>query len=900
MGRQVVYCDGCGRILLEDEFVKGKAHVVDNRAFCVACRPVDKPPALETPGRAYRKVATSRIAIRPAPDTRRAAADEARGSRGALLVGGGLALAALAGGGVLLVTSGARDPGREKIAAAPPPPPAPAPPPVAPPPPAPAPGEESGAREFKAALETLKRHPADYAVQMQAFLDAERAAGSSPIAEEARKELSGIRRKISQDLSRLEEETAPPLANEEFRKVIETWEREKGRHAVVEWTRPAAERVVSLRRMADGRFMDVKRAAIEAKRSGSEERAAAAVARVRKWGFPDLLADLQGALASVPSAKGGPAAPPPGSKDAEALRARWAEAIAHARARDYPAALKSLEDLLPALAEPGPRTEAQADIELLRLAAAVPAEAVALLAKSPRGQQVALSCADDQGARVALEGPVHAVDAHRIEIRKGETGVTVPLGEVGAATLADLFRGRAAKKPETDARAAAVFCLVEGDVEAARKHGLEGLPAKYEEHAKEPSPPGPREGEARALFADSESGLFDPARAVDAVLGYRRLVKDYAETAFVRRNRGAIAARMEAVPKEFLLGAGDLRASGSFRLGSHNKMASCWISQRDLEGGLSKESYVQVAFSALPELEYRCWVQVGGCCLETFAFHVQASELAGMAGKEKVQAEPGSDHWLPVKLPSISVKKLHRDHVGPKEPDRWEWVAVPLPRFATAGAKTVRLLTAQKGFSVAHALVTSIRQAPPRDAELRDLEKLRQEQLGYLSVRWRPLGSILREWWNGIGGSALESLRSHAGFPDKPSGQSLEKSFESPVGFGNEYGTLLRGYVHPPVTGDFVFWIAGDDNCELWLSTDDNPANKRKIASVPGYTKPREWTKTPEQKSAPVSLVAGRRYYVEALHKEGDGEDFVSVGWQLPDGADERPIPGTRLSPFKK
>ena len=41
----------------------------------------------------------------------------------------------------------------------------------------------------------------------------------------------------------------------------------------------------------------------------------------------------------------------------------------------------------------------------------------------------------------------------------------------------------------------------------------------------------------------------------------------------------------------------------------------------------------------------------------------------------------------------------------------------------------------------------------------------------------------------------------------------------------------------------------------------------------------------------------GKHYYIEVLHKEGGGEDFVMAGWQLPDGKLERPIPGNRLIP---
>jgi hypothetical protein len=37
---------------------------------------------------------------------------------------------------------------------------------------------------------------------------------------------------------------------------------------------------------------------------------------------------------------------------------------------------------------------------------------------------------------------------------------------------------------------------------------------------------------------------------------------------------------------------------------------------------------------------------------------------------------------------------------------------------------------------------------------------------------------------------------------------------------------------------------------------------------------------------------------VEALHKEAIASDYFAVGWQLPDGELERPIPGARLVPI--
>ena len=50
----------------------------------------------------------------------------------------------------------------------------------------------------------------------------------------------------------------------------------------------------------------------------------------------------------------------------------------------------------------------------------------------------------------------------------------------------------------------------------------------------------------------------------------------------------------------------------------------------------------------------------------------------------------------------------------------------------------------------------------------------------------------------------------------------------------------LRGYLVPPTTGTYVFWLAGDDNCQLWLSSDRTAAAKvKKRRSASPTTPPR-------------------------------------------------------------
>ncbi len=143
-------------------------------------------------------------------------------------------------------------------------------------------------------------------------------------------------------------------------------------------------------------------------------------------------------------------------------------------------------------------------------------------------------------------------------------------------------------------------------------------------------------------------------------------------------------------------------------------------------------------------------------------------------------------------------------------------------------------------------------------------------------------GGAIREWWSGIGGDNLSALTSHQDYPDNPSGREFVSLMEGPVNWSDNYGSRLYGWLYPPETGDYTFWISGDNNCELWLSTDADPANTELIATVTGWTESREWNKEANQQSAAVNLTAGERYYIEALMKEGTGGDNIAVAWQGP------------------
>jgi hypothetical protein len=113
--------------------------------------------------------------------------------------------------------------------------------------------------------------------------------------------------------------------------------------------------------------------------------------------------------------------------------------------------------------------------------------------------------------------------------------------------------------------------------------------------------------------------------------------------------------------------------------------------------------------------------------------------------------------------------------------------------------------------------------------------------------------------------------------------------FTSAQNVGDDFSRQLTGQIIAPVTGTYTFWIAGDNNCRLFLSTTSSAANKVQIASKSGWTDFQAWDDNASQKSAVINLVAGQSYYLEVQHQEGDGVDHVSVAWQGP-GFNRTPV----------
>jgi hypothetical protein len=108
MGKPIVYCEGCGRNLREEDFAKGRAQMLENRPWCADCKAPAAPP-----------VRGSSVRIPLSGTTPRRALSAARPSKAPLFIGLGVgALALLAVGVVLSTREGGPPPPRKPAAPA--------------------------------------------------------------------------------------------------------------------------------------------------------------------------------------------------------------------------------------------------------------------------------------------------------------------------------------------------------------------------------------------------------------------------------------------------------------------------------------------------------------------------------------------------------------------------------------------------------------------------------------------------------------------------------------------------------------------------------------------------------------------------------------------------------------
>jgi len=178
-------------------------------------------------------------------------------------------------------------------------------------------------------------------------------------------------------------------------------------------------------------------------------------------------------------------------------------------------------------------------------------------------------------------------------------------------------------------------------------------------------------------------------------------------------------------------------------------------------------------------------------------------------------------------------------------------------------------------------------------------------------------GGVIQKFFANISSATLDALRADDRFPDNPSSTTIEPLFEYPPNAGNEagsnYGNTMSGLFVPPSDGDYVFFVTSDDQSDLFLSTDEDPANKKLIAQETAWSNPRQFTASGGGSDLPtkrsdqftgtewpsgntITLSASKKYYIEVQHVEGGGGDNVAVAFSKAGASDPTtPIDGSLI-----
>ncbi len=155
---------------------------------------------------------------------------------------------------------------------------------------------------------------------------------------------------------------------------------------------------------------------------------------------------------------------------------------------------------------------------------------------------------------------------------------------------------------------------------------------------------------------------------------------------------------------------------------------------------------------------------------------------------------------------------------------------------------------------------------------------------------------IIREFYENMPGTSVTDLINSSKFPDQPDSKSIISDFfDAPINVAENYGQRMYAWFRPTITGFYKFAVAGDDNTQLFISTDESPENVVKIAEVPDWTDQKQFTKYASQTSSSRFLISGKSYYLQALMKEGQYGDHLTVRLIYPDGLMETPMKTTNL-----
>ncbi|MBL9176098.1 MAG: immunoglobulin domain-containing protein [Verrucomicrobiales bacterium] len=212
------------------------------------------------------------------------------------------------------------------------------------------------------------------------------------------------------------------------------------------------------------------------------------------------------------------------------------------------------------------------------------------------------------------------------------------------------------------------------------------------------------------------------------------------------------------------------------------------------------------------------------------------------------------------------------------------------------GLKTVQLSTSKQGVETTYPITVK---------GVRDNAGLPSDYTGSFATYKFQKGIVVFNLWNDENGG-FDTFP--GGTPDQS--RVLTSAYTGSGLYENYFGQLKMIF-RPTQSGNYVFFMSTDDHGELYLSTNSDPANKKKIAEEPSWSDPRLWNgdgsgsntgtrgdvggranRSDEYPSTEwgtgntITLQANTDYYLELLYKEGGGGDHGAIAVKLASEAD--------------
>ncbi len=156
------------------------------------------------------------------------------------------------------------------------------------------------------------------------------------------------------------------------------------------------------------------------------------------------------------------------------------------------------------------------------------------------------------------------------------------------------------------------------------------------------------------------------------------------------------------------------------------------------------------------------------------------------------------------------------------------------------------------------------------------------------------VGKIKGDQWTGIGGKDMLAFRTYimSKLPDK----EITSPYLGSNLSENDYGVRWHGWIIPPYSGSYKFYVRSDTSSAFFLSKDETSTKLSGTPICKSDSAITSWTTNSGAVSAPILLQSGKRYYFEYYFKKGSGFKPAQIGWDGPEGFAERPITGQYLS----